>query len=135
METLISASAASHWGAATTNKQRKLKMSITQAVGIFAWSSYDRPAFCRKTQVLEPIDIPRAPNTGTGNNNFAGDDEQGELVLLKSKAERKWKREQGNNEAEWIGKVDIRKGEIAGSTRSMHGYILTSSRLKIESFW
>ena len=35
----------------------------------------------------------------------------------------------GKNGDEWTGRVEISKEEIAGSKRSMHGYILTYSRL------
>ena len=38
--------------------------------------------------------------------------------------ERFWR-----NEGEWTRKVEIREEEILGSRRSMHGYILTYSRL------
>ena len=33
------------------------------------------------------------------------------------------------NAREWTGRVEIRKEEIPGTKRSMHGYILTYSRL------
>ena len=33
------------------------------------------------------------------------------------------------NAGEWIGRVEISKGKIPGSRRSMHGYILTSDLL------
>ena len=39
----------------------------------------------------------------------------------------------GKNAGEWTGRVEIRKEEITGSKRSMHGYILTCSRLKREN--
>ena len=35
----------------------------------------------------------------------------------------------GKNASEWTGRVEIRKEEIPGSKRSMHGYIMTYSRL------
>ena len=35
----------------------------------------------------------------------------------------------GKNAGEWTGRVVIRKEEISGSKRSMHGYTLTYSRL------
>ena len=35
----------------------------------------------------------------------------------------------GKNTGEWTGRVEIGKEEIAGSKRSMYGYILTYSRL------
>ena len=35
----------------------------------------------------------------------------------------------GKNAGEWTGTVEISKEEILGSKRSMHGYILTDSRL------
>ena len=42
--------------------------------------------------------------------------------------ERFWK-----NAGERIGKVEISEEEIPGSKRSMHGYILTYSRLEKEN--
>ena len=35
----------------------------------------------------------------------------------------------GKNADEWTGRVEIGKEEIPGSKRSMHGYMLTFSRL------
>ena len=35
----------------------------------------------------------------------------------------------GKNAGEWAGRVEISKEEIPGSKRSMHGYILTYSRV------
>ena len=35
----------------------------------------------------------------------------------------------GKNEGEWAGRVEISKKEILGSKRSMHGNIMTRSRL------
>ena len=35
----------------------------------------------------------------------------------------------GKNAGEWTARVEISKEEIPGSKRSMHGYILTYSRL------
>ena len=35
----------------------------------------------------------------------------------------------GKNADEWTGRVEIRKEEISGSKRSVHGYILTYSKL------
>ena len=35
----------------------------------------------------------------------------------------------GKNAGEWTGNLEINKGEIPGSKRSMYGYILTYSRL------
>ena len=37
------------------------------------------------------------------------------------------------NEGEWTGRVEISEEEIPGSKRSMHGYILTYSRLEKEN--
>ena len=39
----------------------------------------------------------------------------------------------GKNADEWTGKVEISKGEIPGSKRSMYGYILTYSRIEREN--
>ena len=37
----------------------------------------------------------------------------------------------GKNAGDWTGRVEISKGEMPGSKRSMYGYILTYSRLYI----
>ena len=37
------------------------------------------------------------------------------------------------NAGEWTGRVEISKDELAGSKRSMYGYILTYSRLQREN--
>ena len=42
--------------------------------------------------------------------------------------EKFWK-----NAGEWAGRVEITKEEIPGSKRSMHGYILTYSRIQREN--
>ena len=39
----------------------------------------------------------------------------------------------GKNAGEWTGRVEISKEEIPGSKHSMHGYILTYSRLEREN--
>ena len=39
------------------------------------------------------------------------------------------RRDLGKNAGEWTGRVERSKEEIPGSKRSMHGYILTYSRL------
>ena len=39
------------------------------------------------------------------------------------------RRDLGKNAGEWTGRVERSKEEIPGSKRSMHGYILTHSRL------
>ena len=43
------------------------------------------------------------------------------------------KRFWSKNAGEWTRKVEISKEELPGSKRSMHGYILTYSRLKREN--
>ena len=43
--------------------------------------------------------------------------------------EKKLGRGLEKNAGEWTGRVEISKEEIPGSKRSMHGYILTYSRL------
>ena len=87
----------------------------------------------RKTikHVLEPIYIPRALNTGTCI-------QQGDLFYsaglhrnrcLPQLTQEKLGRGFGINSGEWTGRVEIIKEEIPGSKRSMHGNILTYSRL------
>ena len=39
----------------------------------------------------------------------------------------------GENAGEWTGRVEISKEEITGGKRSMHGNILTYSRLEREN--
>ena len=39
----------------------------------------------------------------------------------------------GKNAGEWTGRAEISKEDIPGSKRSMHGNILTSSRLEREN--
>ena len=39
----------------------------------------------------------------------------------------------GKNAGEWTGRVQITKEEIPGGKRSIHGYILTYSRLEREN--
>ena len=86
----------------------------------------------RKTKhVLGPIYIPRELNTGTCI-------QQGDLLysagLHRNRYQPQLTQEElgrgfGKNAGEWTGRVEISKEEIPGSKRSMHGYILTYSRL------
>ena len=84
---------------------------------------------------LEPIYIPGAFSTGTCTK-------QGDLFysaglhrnhVLDTANTRKIGRGFGKNAGEWTGRVEISKEEIPGSKRSMHGYILTYSRLEREN--
>ena len=44
------------------------------------------------------------------------------------------KKKKKKNAGEWTGRVEIRKEEIPGSRRSMHGFILTSPGFKGRTF-
>ena len=70
--------------------------------------------------IFDPIYIPQALNTGTCI-------QQGDLFYSAGlhRVVRFW----GKNACEWTGRVEISKEEIPGSKRSMHGNILTYSRL------
>ena len=81
--------------------------------------------------VFESNYIPRALNTGTCLR-------QGDLFhsaglhrnhVLATANTGKIGRGFGKNAGEWTGRVEISKGEIPDSKRSMYGYILTYSRL------
>ena len=81
--------------------------------------------------LVEPIYIPRALNTGTCI-------QQGDLFYsaglhrnhaLGTANIEEIGRGFGTNAGEWTARVEISKGEIHGSKRSMYGYILTYSRL------
>ena len=50
-------------------------------------------------------------------------------MLAAANAGKKIGRGFGKNAGEWTGRVEIGKEEIPGSKRSMHGYMLTYSRL------
>ena len=65
--------------------------------------------------------------------SIACDNEQGDLFYSAGsrRKEPAWKkpgRGFGKNEAEWTRNIEIKKKEIPGSGRSMHGYILTYVR-------
>ena len=86
------------------------------------------------THVLEPIYIPRALNMGTSITKSSET-----YFILRAHTEtdvshsqhRKTKTRErfGKNAGEWTARVELSKEEIPGSKRSMHGYILTYSRL------
>ena len=76
------------------------------------------------TQVMffEPINIPRALNTGTcigqGDLFYSAGLHRNEKIGIGF----------GKNAGEWTGRVEINKEEIPGNKRGMYGYILTYSR-------
>ena len=71
----------------------------------------------------EPIDIPRALNTGTCIR-------QGDLFYSAGlHRNENIGRGYGKNAGEFTGRIEISKEEIPGSKRSMYGYILIKSRL------
>ena len=82
----------------------------------------------RKTiiHVLEPIYIPGALNTGTciqqGDLFYSAD-------LYRNRCQPQLTQEKLGRTGEQTGRVEINKEEILGSRRSIHGYILTHSRL------
>ena len=84
---------------------------------------------------LDPIYIPWALYTGTcirqGDLFHSAGLHRNHVLAKENTGEiRKgfWE-----NAGEWTGRVEISKEEIPGSKRSMHGYILTYSRLKREN--
>ena len=85
---------------------------------------------------FEPIDIPRALNTGTclwqGELFYAAGLHRNQVLATANTGEIR--RGFGKKSAgEWTGRVEIGKEEIPGSKRSMYGYILTYSRLQREN--
>ena len=80
---------------------------------------------------LEPIYIPRALNTGTyirqGDLFYSAGPHRNHVLATADTGENGSCF--GKNAGEWTGRVEINKGEIPGSKRSMYGYILTYSRL------
>ena len=78
------------------------------------------------TNVLGPIYIPRALNTGTCI-------QQGHIFYFAGLKQGKLGSGFGKNSGVWTGRVEINKEEIPGSKRSMHGNILTYSRLLREN--
>ena len=80
---------------------------------------------------FEPIYIPRALNTETciqQSDLFYSAGLHRNLVLATANT-GKIGRDLEKNAGEWTRSVEISKEEIPGSKRSMHGYILTYSRL------
>ena len=80
---------------------------------------------------FEPINIPRALNTGTclwQGDLFSSVDLHQNHVLATANT-GKFGRGFGKNAGEWTGRVEIRKEEIPSSKRRMYGYILTYSTL------
>ena len=55
-----------------------------------------------------------------------------ETVLAAANTGKTWERF-WKNAGEWTGRVEISKEEIPGSKRSMHGNMLTYSRLEREN--
>ena len=80
---------------------------------------------------FKPIHIPWALSTGTclwqGNLFYSVGLHRDQVLATANTAEIG--RGFGKNAGEWTGRVEIRKEEISGSKHSMHGYILTYSRL------
>ena len=54
---------------------------------------------------------------------------QGDLFYSAGQHRKKLGEVLEKNEGEWTGRLEISKEEIPGSKHSMHGYILTYSRL------
>ena len=80
---------------------------------------------------FEPIYIPQALNTGTYTPQvdlFSSAGLHRNRCLPQLTQEKLW-RGFGKNAGEWTGRVEMSKEEIPGSKRSMHGNILTYSRL------
>ena len=78
-----------------------------------------------------PIYIPRALDTGTyirQGDLFYSAGLHRNLVLATANTGEVG-RGFGKKAGEWTGRLEISKGEIPGSKRSMYGYILTDSRL------
>ena len=84
---------------------------------------------------FKPIYIPWALKTGTrikkGDLFYSPGLQRNQY---KSKlTQEKLGRGFGKNAGEWTGKVEMNKEEIPGSKRSMHGNILTYTRLQREN--
>ena len=80
---------------------------------------------------LEPTDIPRALNMGScirqGDLFYSAGLHRNHVLATANTG--KIRKSFGKNAGEWTRRVEISKEEIPGSKRSMHGYILTHSRL------
>ena len=83
---------------------------------------------------FEPIYIPRALNTGTcirqGELFYSAGLHRNRVLATANTGEIG--RGFGKNAGERTGRVEICKEEIAGIKHSMHGYVLTYSRLQRE---
>ena len=77
--------------------------------------------------VLEPIYIPRALNTGISIILFSRPKQ--EPALAAANTGKNSGEFLDKNEGEWTGKVEFRREEIPGSRRSKHGYTPTYPRL------
>ena len=110
-----------------TNVSRKVKIILT----ITKCKSRDTITYVFKT-----VHIPQALNKGNCVNClwWAGwpillrGPTQGPVLATANTGKTK-------NAGEWTGRVEISKEEISGSRGSMHGCILTYSRLYSENLW
>ena len=84
---------------------------------------------------FEPIYNPRALNTGTcirqGNLFYSASPHRNHVSASANTGEIR--RGFAKNADEWTGRVEISKEEIPDSKRSIHGCILTHSRLSRQN--
>ena len=88
-----------------------------------------------KVMFFEPIDTPRALNTGTciqqGDLFYSPGLHRNHVLAIANTGEigRGFRK----NAGEWTGRAEISKEEIHGSKRCMYGYILTYPKLYREN--